>query len=518
MSRTLRISFDTPLPYYPYAEPEDVPRQSGRELQVWLVSSELLAPLAGARTSAGWGLRRPWSEGAQSEVSDANLSSALGADLAALVPGARHLQTFGDWKEERPGFGDLVLVPAVPQACDAACVEARRPLLALLDPSLRGATPVDAASLVVPAPTERGAGSTLGAASSLGAATTNALSCALGRHGAGSLAWLVVLGGASLAALRRRWHWVLLALAIAALPLACGRETPLPASPPASGPAMAAPNGSRAPLTIAESGEEPPPAALVAYAVPADPAERQKSFMRLLAGYHGEKVIPTWSTPLDRGMGRARSTPPPALRDIESVEKRCLPDENLEGIVSYRVEPGANGAAARARVRGPFPASVLACLERELAQSVRIGESRVDEGWLSLGSITPEVRALRQSIAQSKLVSGVAGTAGTRVTSTATTTSAGLSKEIVQRVLRRRFAQFRGCYEQSPQALPKGKVTVRFTIQPDGSVGATAATTADVAFATGVCVGNAVRSERFPNPDGGQSVKVSYTLGFERGK
>ena len=43
-----------------------------------------------------------------------------------------------------------------------------------------------------------------------------------------------------------------------------------------------------------------------------------------------------------------------------------------------------------------------------------------------------------------------------------------------------------------------------------------AATAADVAASTALCVGDAVRSLKFPAPDGGQRVKVNYTLGFEQ--
>ena len=135
ISRSVRLSFDSGLPYYPYQEPGDAPEQQGRELQVWLVTQGWHQPLAPVVNGGSVSIHRPWSEGVRYEVSSAEIASAFGTDLAGLVPTGARLQTFGDWKEHRRGFGDLVLAPAQPEGCDAQCVAARRPLMALLDPN-----------------------------------------------------------------------------------------------------------------------------------------------------------------------------------------------------------------------------------------------------------------------------------------------------------------------------------------------------------------------------------------------
>jgi hypothetical protein len=61
----------------------------------------------------------------------------------------------------------------------------------------------------------------------------------------------------------------------------------------------------------------------------------------------------------------------------------------------------------------------------------------------------------------------------------------------------------------------KGSVTLRFSIAPSGQVTTMAASTADVATATGVCLGNAVRSIVFPPTPNGQTVNVVTTIAFE---
>jgi len=91
-----------------------------------------------------------------------------------------------------------------------------------------------------------------------------------------------------------------------------------------------------------------------------------------------------------------------------------------------------------------------------------------------------------------------------------------LSREEIQRPLRRNMASIRHCYEQQVARQPnlEGRVNVRFTIAPDGSV-----SSAEIASSTlgdvGVeaCVRRAVTRIRFPQPQGG-SVIVTYPFTF----
>ena len=91
-----------------------------------------------------------------------------------------------------------------------------------------------------------------------------------------------------------------------------------------------------------------------------------------------------------------------------------------------------------------------------------------------------------------------------------------LSREEIQRTLRRNMASIRHCYEQQVARQPnlEGRVNVRFTIAPDGSV-----SSADIASSTlgdvGVeaCIKRAVTRIRFPQPQGG-SVVVTYPFTF----
>lgn len=227
VSRTVRLSFDTALPYYPYHEPDDAPEQRGRELQVWLVTQGLHQPLAPHVNGGEVSIHRAWSEGTRYDASPSEIASAFGTELASLVPSGARVMTFGDWKEHRHGFGDLVLAPATPEGCDAACVNARRPLMALLDPTA-AARAADAAQLVVPppvprAPTTRAIPQNQPPAIATGSPLGNALSCSLGKA-TGSPA-LVLAAVIALGLFRRRR--VLLVAALAGLG-ACGTQPPPP--------------------------------------------------------------------------------------------------------------------------------------------------------------------------------------------------------------------------------------------------------------------------------------------------
>lgn len=133
-SETVRISFPTPLPYYPYREPDHPSGAYARVLAVWFASPERFVPVAAGPN--GW--NRPWAEPMKHPGTTAEaLRSTIGDELATLLPkGAKDLvvQTFEDQKRTRRGFTDVVLVPETPHELDAAKTTK---LMGALDPEAR---------------------------------------------------------------------------------------------------------------------------------------------------------------------------------------------------------------------------------------------------------------------------------------------------------------------------------------------------------------------------------------------
>jgi hypothetical protein len=146
-SETVRISFDTPLPYYPYLEPKPGPGAAVRDarlLELWLVSRERFVPVAAREQKAKVHWVRPLAAGDEYQAdSRRELLAALGSDskiLPAPEPGsggaALRVQRFMDQKRSRAGYGDIVFVPAVKRPLDAQARARLAPLLPLLDARL----------------------------------------------------------------------------------------------------------------------------------------------------------------------------------------------------------------------------------------------------------------------------------------------------------------------------------------------------------------------------------------------
>lgn len=93
----------------------------------------------------------------------------------------------------------------------------------------------------------------------------------------------------------------------------------------------------------------------------------------------------------------------------------------------------------------------------------------------------------------------------------------GLSHGEIARVMNRNRPRFKFCYERELAANPhlSGKIAVRFTIAPDGTIAV-----ADIAESTvdeqrvEACVLKTTRSLRFPSPRGGGIVVVTYPFLF----
>lgn len=135
-SETVRISFSTPAPYYPYYEPDPAPGQDPlprRLMDLWVISPEAVTPVAVYKDSAtrtsSW--VRPLREGHPwSNVPADTLAPAL----AALIPKGSHVQTFQDQKVSRMGYGDILFAPASAPADAAARAGKLDAIAAVLDP------------------------------------------------------------------------------------------------------------------------------------------------------------------------------------------------------------------------------------------------------------------------------------------------------------------------------------------------------------------------------------------------
>jgi MYXO-CTERM domain-containing protein len=112
----------------------------------------------------------------------------------------------------------------------------------------------------------------------------------------------------------------------------------------------------------------------------------------------------------------------------------------------------------------------------------------------------------------------VGGTPIVRMEST--TVTGRLPPEVVQRIVRQSFGQFRLCYEKGLSKAPtlQGRVAVRFVIGRDGSVSTAAAAGGDFPDPeVASCVTRAIHQLSFPQPEGGivtAIVPIRFTLGL----
>lgn len=129
VSETVRLTFETPVAYYPYEEPNDDAKRARRVLSVWTVGPRIGVPLAGHGDAAEITWKRPWREGLRERATGDALAAALGAPRSDAW-----VQAFVDDKRTRVGWGDVLLVPDEPVELDDAAKESRRALVSLLLP------------------------------------------------------------------------------------------------------------------------------------------------------------------------------------------------------------------------------------------------------------------------------------------------------------------------------------------------------------------------------------------------
>ncbi len=115
-AETIRRSFDSPLPYYPYLEPN--PRAgkasaSPRLLEIWLASTPSFVPVA-SRSGKTTKWVRPFLDGSRYTPRKVRSALTSSVDAALLPAGPLQLQRFADQKRSRVGFGEVIFVPETP--------------------------------------------------------------------------------------------------------------------------------------------------------------------------------------------------------------------------------------------------------------------------------------------------------------------------------------------------------------------------------------------------------------------
>jgi hypothetical protein len=138
MSETMRISFDSPLPYYPYFEPERTSAPGElRLLDLWVASDAALEPVSVLERDGTRRWVRPFRAGKRYDRVEARLAGLLEPELWRLLPSGKvTIATYQDQKASRRGFGDVLFVPArSPELTPARRSELEK-LLPVLDPEL----------------------------------------------------------------------------------------------------------------------------------------------------------------------------------------------------------------------------------------------------------------------------------------------------------------------------------------------------------------------------------------------
>lgn len=149
-AETLRITFRSALPYYPYREPQHAAAGSElRDLAVWLISPSSYVPVSLQEDDKGAVWKRPLKRHSTQEVARDALETVVGPEVAALLPGADRtapdgtaprlvVEVFEDQKRSREGWGDVVMVPSEPRSLPAWSLVLARKLMASIDPAFGG--------------------------------------------------------------------------------------------------------------------------------------------------------------------------------------------------------------------------------------------------------------------------------------------------------------------------------------------------------------------------------------------
>jgi hypothetical protein len=137
-SETMRISFDSPLPYYPYFEPDRATAPDElRMLDLWVASDGAFEPVSLLERDGARHWVRPFRAGDRHERVQAKLASVIEPELWRLLPaGTITVTTYQDQKVSRRGFGDVLFVPERAPVLEPTRRSELLRLLPLVDPEL----------------------------------------------------------------------------------------------------------------------------------------------------------------------------------------------------------------------------------------------------------------------------------------------------------------------------------------------------------------------------------------------
>jgi TonB family protein len=124
----------------------------------------------------------------------------------------------------------------------------------------------------------------------------------------------------------------------------------------------------------------------------------------------------------------------------------------------------------------------------------------------------------KDSSALGGLAAGKAGSGGIGLIEEESEISGGLDREIIAQYIRSQLGQILYCYERQLSANPElyGKVAVKFTILADGGVEAQSITNSTLKHQlVESCILQKVSLWKFPKPEGGTKVLVSYPFLFK---
>lgn len=188
----------------------------------------------------------------------------------------------------------------------------------------------------------------------------------------------------------------------------------------------------------------------------------------------------------------------------------------LLGKVSAQAAKSANVVIANGVKAGSAPSG------RALAAVGPIEKSGRDWGTDSNGSGVVISTAGRgggkNASGMGGLAAGATGSGGVGLIEEESEITGGLDREIIAQYIKTKLGQILYCYERQLSANPDlfGKVAVKFTIGPSGSVEQQLIGDSTLKNATVEgCILNRVAAWKFPNPQGGTRVMVTYPFLFK---
>ncbi len=191
---------------------------------------------------------------------------------------------------------------------------------------------------------------------------------------------------------------------------------------------------------------------------------------------------------------------------IHACFDAALESGPIDGTLELAIELAAGGAVTNVTRSGGSltSASLAKCVSGALAK-------------LTLGKPTTIVK-LGYALKSATHAIVVKKANGVKMREVAVTVSEGLPPELIRRIFRQHFAQFRACYQKTLAANPDnhGSVSAKVVIDPTGAVksaNANGGTNTDGELRA--CFLAATRTLSFPAPENGKPVDVTYGIDFQ---